>query len=55
MWTSTYKLRPVTRCKEGCRRQPPGKPGGYLMHNGCGFGILCYSFYSDFVHFNQEV
>jgi hypothetical protein len=30
MWTSTYKLRPVTRCKEGCRRQPPGKPGGFF-------------------------
>ena len=31
MWTSTYKLRPVTRCKEGCRRQPPGKPGGFSI------------------------
>jgi hypothetical protein len=28
MWTATYKLRPVTRCKEGCRRKPPGCPGG---------------------------
>ena len=28
MWTATYKLRPVTRCKEGCRSQPPGLPGG---------------------------
>ena len=36
MWTSTYKLRPVTRCKEGCRRQPPGQPGGFLLANGCG-------------------
>jgi hypothetical protein len=34
MWTSTYKLRPVTRCKEGCRRQPPGHPGGFLMCTG---------------------
>jgi hypothetical protein len=33
MWTSTYKLRPVTRCKEGCRRQPPGhRPGGLVIY-----------------------
>lgn len=30
MWTSSYKLRPVTRCKEGCRRRPPGNtPGAF--------------------------
>jgi len=22
MWTTIYMLRPVTRCKEGCRREP---------------------------------
>ena len=42
MWTSTYRLRPVTRCKEGCRRRPPGQPGGFLVANDCDFlpGIL---------------
>ena len=34
MWTSTYRLRPVTRCKEGCRCQPPGQPGGFAVVNG---------------------
>lgn len=34
MWTERFRIRPVSHCKEGCRIQPAGIPGGRTLNAG---------------------